>query len=109
MSDCRMVWVMAGSRDEALAIGRAVVERRLAACANVLGPAATVYWWRGALETAEETVLVLKTVAANVTNLIDAIRSLHSYDCPAVSVLPIEAGNPDYLAWIAAEAAPQDA
>lgn len=105
MTDCRMVHVMAGSRDEALAIGRAVVERRLAASANVLGPAASIYWWRGRVETADEAMLVLKTGAANVTKLVDAIRSLHSYDCPAVTVLRIEAGNPDYLAWIAAEAA----
>jgi len=106
MTDCRMVWVTAGGRDEALAIGRTVVERRLAACANVIGPATSVYWWNGKMESEEEAVLVLKTVVANVTKLVDAIRSLHSYDCPSVSVLPIEGGNPDYLAWIAAEAAP---
>ena len=106
MSDCRFVYVTTTSREEALAIGRAVVERRLAACANILEGATSIYWWDGAVQTGPECVMVLKTVAGRVTALLETIRSMHSYDCPAISVLAIETGHPAYLAWIAAETRP---
>jgi periplasmic divalent cation tolerance protein len=99
-------YVTAGSRDEALSIGRAVVQERLAACANVLDGIASIYWWQGALEQAGEAVLILKTRAELVERLSARIRELHSYECPCVVALPIAAGNPDYLDWIAREAAP---
>lgn len=96
-------YVTAGSRDEALRIGRALVEERLAACANVHAGVGSIYWWQGRLEEAEEAVVVLKTRAELVPALTARVRQLHSYDCPCVVALPIEAGNPDYLDWIAAE------
>ncbi len=95
--------VNAGSRAEALRIGRAVVEERLAASANVLGGLSSCYWWQGRLEEAAEALLILKTRAELVPTLIARVRQLHSYQCPAVIALPIAAGNPDYLRWIAAE------
>lgn len=103
MTDARFVYVTVGSRDEALTIARAAVEQRLAACANILDGATSVYWWAGEVQTDSETVVVMKTVSARVTELVETIRSLHTYDCPAISVLPIETGNPAYLDWIAAE------
>ncbi|MGF1626339.1 MAG: divalent-cation tolerance protein CutA [Alphaproteobacteria bacterium] len=103
MPDCRLVYVTTASRDEALAIGRAVVERRLAACANVFDGATSIYWWDGAVQAGAECIMILKTIAPRVTALVETIRSLHSYDCPAISVIAIESGNPAYLAWIAAE------
>ena len=99
-------YVTSGSREEALAIGRTVVEERLAACANVLDGVSSIYWWQGALEQASEAVLILKTRAELVERLTARIRELHSYDCPCVVALPIEGGNPAYLDWIAAETAP---
>jgi periplasmic divalent cation tolerance protein len=99
-------YVTAGSRDEALAIGRTVVEERLAACANVLDGMISVYWWQGSLEQADEAVLILKTRAELVEPLTARIRELHSYECPCVVALPIAAGNPDYLDWIAGETGP---
>ena len=94
------------SRDEALAIGRTVVEERLAACANVLDGVSSIYWWQGALEQAGEAALILKTRAELVERLTGRIRELHSYECPCVVALPIAAGNPDYLDWIANETEP---
>ena len=99
-------YVTAPSREEALAIGRTVVTERLAACANVLDGMASVYWWRGTLEQAREAVLILKTRAELLERLCARIKALHSYECPCVVALPIAAGNPDYLDWIAAETAP---
>ena len=99
-------YVTAGSREEALAIGRVIVEERLAACANVLDGMSSVYWWQGALQQASEAVLILKTRAELVERLTARIRELHSYDCPCVVALRIDGGNPAYLDWIAAETGP---
>jgi periplasmic divalent cation tolerance protein len=100
------VWVChvtAGSRTEAMRIGRAVVEERLAACANVIDGLSSIYWWRGRLEDASEALLILKTRAELVARLMVRVRQLHSYECAAIVAVPIAAGNPDYLSWIAAE------
>ena len=96
-------YITAGSRVEALAIARTVVEERLAASANVLDGATSIYWWQGALEQAGEAVLILKTRTELVERLSARIQELHIYECPCVVALPIVAGNPQYLDWIAAE------
>ena len=95
--------VNAGSREEALRIGRAVIEERLAAGANVIDGLSSLYRWQGRLEEADEALLILKTRAELVPALIARVRELHSYDCPSIVALPIAAGNPDYLRWIATE------
>ncbi len=99
----RFVYVTAATAAEALMIGRALVEGRLAASVNVLDGARSIYWWQGRIETGAEAVLVAKTRAGLVDALIRRVRDLHSYACPAIVVLPILAGNPDYLAWLAEE------
>ncbi len=99
----RFIYITAPSRDEALKIGRMLVGERLAACANALPGARSVYWWQGKMEEADECVLVAKTRAGLVNRLVGRVRALHSYACPAIVALPILEGNPDYLAWIAAE------
>ena len=100
MTDRRIVLTTTGSKEEAQRIGRALVERRLAACVNVVGPIASVYRWRGAVESAEEFLCIIKTTAASVEKVNAAIRELHSYELPECVVLPIEGGNSKYLAWI---------
>jgi len=102
-----LVWcyVTCASTGEALRIGRAVVEERLAACANVLPGLTSIYHWQGRIETGEECALVVKTRAELVEALSARVRALHSYTVPCVVALPIRAGNPDYLAWLAAETA----
>jgi periplasmic divalent cation tolerance protein len=99
-------YVAVPSREMALALGRTVVEERLAACANVLGGMTSVYWWQGKLEEASEAALILKTRGELIEPLTARLRDLHPYECPGVVALPIAAGNPAYLAWIAAETAP---
>lgn len=98
-----LVYVTAGDRQAALALGRACVEARLAACANVIDGMRSVYRWQGEIEEADEAVLILKTRRARLEALCAAIRARHDYDCPCVVALPIIGGNPDYLAWILAE------
>jgi len=101
--ETRLVYVTAPSHDEALRLGRVAVEERLAACANVLGPITSVYWWEGKVNEDGEVALLLKTRAAFVEALTERLRELHSYQCPCVVALPIDGGNPAFLSWIATE------
>ena len=96
-----VVLVTAGSADEAAAIGRTIVEERLAACANVVGPIRSIYRWQGAVEDAAEHLLLLKARTADVAALEARVRVLHSYDVPEVLALRVHAGSAPYLAWLA--------
>jgi periplasmic divalent cation tolerance protein len=80
------------------------VERRLAACVNILPGMISHYWWEGRLERGEEAVMIFKTRAALAETLGEAIRAAHPYATPAIAILPVEGGDRDYLGWIAAEA-----
>jgi len=101
MSDCVVVLVTCKNSAEARRIGRAVVTSRLAACANVLpGKVESIYRWRGKVERARETLLLVKTTRRRWAKLRDAIRGLHSYDVPEIVALPIVAGLEEYTAWI---------
>ena len=100
MTDKRIVLSTAGSEEEARKIAQALVERRLAACVNIVGPIHSVYRWKDAVESAPEHLLIIKTTLAVFPQVRDAIRELHSYELPECILLPIEAGSEDYLRWI---------
>ena len=102
--DAMMVYATASSRAEALKLGRALVEERLAACANVLGEMTAIYRWEGKLEEADEAVLILKTTSRRLAALTARLCALHSYDLPCVVAWRIEGGNAPYLDWVRAEA-----
>ena len=87
----------------AQALARALVERRLAACVNVLPAVQSTYRWNGAVEEAAEVTLLIKTTAARYGELEQAIRALHPYELPEVIAVPVSAGSPAYLGWIAQE------
>ncbi len=95
-----VVLVTTSSVEEAQRIGHAIVDERLAACANVLGGVGSRYWWQGRVEEASEALLILKTRQDRLTALTARVRELHTYTIPEVIALPIVGGNPDYLAWI---------
>ncbi|MEE8445521.1 MAG: divalent-cation tolerance protein CutA, partial [Alphaproteobacteria bacterium] len=101
----KLIYITAASADEAATIARTLVAERLAACANVFPPVRSFYWWEGKVQDDAEVVLIAKTRAALVPRLIERVKALHSYDCPCVVALPIEAGNPEFLAWIDGETA----
>ena len=88
---------------EAEAAGRQLVERRLAACVNILPGMISHYRWKGKLERGEETVMIVKTRASLADAVSDAVRELHSYDTPAILVLPAESVEKNYLGWLLAE------
>lgn len=96
-------YVTCPSPEAALAIARRLVEERLAAGVNVLPGARSVYRWEGIVRDAAEAVLVVKTRSALVEAVTRRVLELHPHRCPGVAALPVVGGNPDYLAWIAAE------
>lgn len=93
----------APNREVALKIARALIERKLAACVNILAECTSVYRWQGRLETATEVPLLIKTRAAIYAELEAAIKSLHPYELPEIVAVPIERGLPEYLEWVGAE------
>lgn len=105
MTDVRFIYVTASSSEEAERIAETVVMERLAACANVLGNIRSFYHWNGKIERGEEVSLVLKTVQPLQESLVARIRELHSYECPAILVLPVLGGNEAFLEWVRAETA----
>src|SRR6202166_990514 len=88
---------------EAEQVGRALVERRLCACVNILPGMVSVYWWQGAIERGDEVVMIIKTRATLAEAVRAAVRQMHSYSTPAILVIPIESVDPDYNAWLMAE------
>jgi len=79
---------------------RALIDERLAACVSVLPPMQSTYRWKGAVETASERQVLIKTKAANLAALDQRVQELHPYDVPEWLVLSIEAGSPAYLSWL---------
>lgn len=98
-----IAYITVPDREDALRIGRALLEERLAACINVLDGMQSVYWWKGALEEARECVLLVKSTSARKDAVIAKVLELHGYEVPCIIFLPIDGGNPDYLAWIERE------
>jgi periplasmic divalent cation tolerance protein len=105
MNHALFVYVTTAGPDEAERIGRAVVEERLAACANILPGMRSIYRWQGAVHEAQETVLILKTTHDRLELLTARVKALHSYEVPCVAAFEVMPGNADYFGWIAAETA----
>jgi periplasmic divalent cation tolerance protein len=94
------------SRAEAMELSRAAVEARLAACAQVAGPVASMYWWDGSLERAEEWLVLLKLPVDRYDELAAFLTERHSYDEPEIIALPIVTGSASYLTWMREETRP---
>jgi periplasmic divalent cation tolerance protein len=99
--ELRLCYITASSKDEAKAIGRALVEKRLAACVNLLDGMESLYWWEGKIESSQECVLIAKTEKRLVEPLIAMVKALHSYSIPCVLELEVGRGNEAYLQWLA--------
>jgi len=101
--EVRIVLVACGKVAEARRITLSVVEKRLAACVNiVLGPVESVYRWKGQVEKAREWLLVMKTTAKRLPALEKEVKRLHKYDVPEFLVLTVAGGSREYLTWVAA-------
>jgi len=107
MEEHLQVLTTAGSKEEAERIARSLLEKRLAGCVQVAGPISSAYWWKGAIETAEEWLCLIKTRRALFAEVEEAIKTAHSYETPEIVALPIVAGSRPYLDWLADTLAPQ--
>ncbi len=103
MSDYLQVVTTTETKDQALRIAAALVDERLAACVQVVGPVTSTYRWEGAVQTSDEWLCVAKTRAELYDALERAIGRLHTYDVPEIIATPITAGSPSYLDWLRAE------
>jgi periplasmic divalent cation tolerance protein len=103
MTELCQVSIACGSTDEAAAVSAALLDARLAACVQTVGPVESRYWWQGTQETATEWVCVAKSRVAFVDEITAVVRAVHSYDVPEVVATPIVGGSANYLAWVEAE------
>src|SRR5581483_269877 len=87
---------------EAEQAGRTLVERRLAACVNILPGMVSLYWWERKVDRGEKAVMIIKTRASLAPEVEKAVKALHSYTVPAILVLPLESVEPNYLGWLMA-------
>lgn len=100
MTDAVIVLCTFPNEQDALRIGSALIEARLAACVNVLPAVRSIYRWKGEIEQADETLLFIKTTQQRFPALRDRIKEMHSYDTPEIIAVPIVDGLSDYLGWI---------
>ena len=100
-----VVLVTASSEEESGRIAAALLEQRKAACVSVVPGVISRFWWKGALDSARESLLIIKTRAALVPEITAIVKQLHSYTVPEVVALPIAAGSRDYLEWVDQETA----
>lgn len=109
MADHVQVMTTVDSAEQAAALARGIVERRLAACAQIVGPIRSHYRWQGKVEEAEEWQLLIKTTAGRYSDVAAYLAANHGYDTPEIIAVPIVAGSAEYLGWVNAETSPADA
>ena len=107
MADTLLVMTTVPDADCAHALASALVETELAACVNILAPCRSVYRWQGAVDSAHELPLMIKTTTARYAALEAAILKLHPYELPEIIAVPVGPGLPAYLDWVAAEVTPR--
>lgn len=98
-----LIYVTAGSVEEARTIGNKLVSDRLAACVNIIDNVSSMYWWEGEIQDDKEVILIAKTKESLVPELVEKVRSMHSYSCPCIVSLPILNGNRAFLDWVVEE------
>jgi periplasmic divalent cation tolerance protein len=95
-----VILVTAGSEPEAHKIAELLLSRRKAACVNILPGVDSSFWWQGKLDSARESLLIIKTKASLLSEIVNLVKAAHSYEVPEIIALPIISGNEDYLKWI---------
>ncbi len=101
--EIRLVYITVPNMAEARALGRKLVESRLAACVNIIDQMHSMYWWEEKIQEDKEVIVLGKTRADRVPDLIEKVKSLHSYECPCIVTLPIMEGLRPFLDWVEKE------
>jgi periplasmic divalent cation tolerance protein len=100
MSDEIMIFITAASDDEAVTIARALVSDRLVACANIVPHVRSVFFWEGKVCDENEILIIGKSKSPLMPQIIQTVKSLHSYTVPEIIAVPVVEGSPEYLAWL---------
>ncbi len=95
-----VILVTVATKEEGESIANQVVNRKLAACVNIIPQLQSIYYWQNKIETGSEVLLLIKTMPDRLTDLIQQIKLLHSYDVPEILALPIIQGNQEYIRWV---------
>jgi len=98
-----VIYITTGTDEEAREVAQVLLEKRKAACVNILPRVSSIFWWQDKLDSAQEILLIVKTKASLVNEIVRLVREVHSYDVPEIIALPIVGGNRDYLEWIGKE------
>jgi periplasmic divalent cation tolerance protein len=103
VTDYLVVFITTGNSAEAEKIADILVNSRKAACVNILPQVDSRFWWQGKIDSADEALLIVKTKASLLDELVSLVKENHSYEVPEIIALPIMGGNRDYLKWINSE------
>ena len=103
MAEYIQIFTTTEKKDDADVISREILEKRLAACAQVLGPITSTYWWKEEIEKTEEWLCIMKSRSDLFKELEEAIKSIHPYEVPEIVAVPIVSGSQSYLEWLEQE------
>lgn len=98
-----VILITTSNSEEAYKIAEVLLNQRKAACVNIVPGVSSLFWWQDKLDSAQESLLIVKTKASLLPEIISLVKGVHSYDVPEIIALPIVGGNQDYLEWIGKE------
>lgn len=98
-----VVFVTASTEEEARRIAELLLDQRKAACVNIVPRVDSLFWWQGKLDSAQESLLIIKTKASLLPEIVNLVKGVHSYEVPEIIAMPIIGGNEDYLKWLNSE------
>ena len=98
-----VLFITTATAEEAQRISRVLLEQKKVACVNIVPRVNSLFWWQDKLDSAEESLLIVKTKASLLSEIVPLVKEIHSYDIPELIALPIIGGNQDYLDWIQKE------
>jgi len=100
---CIVLFITTPTVEEAQRISKILLEQRKVACVNIVPRVSSLFWWQGKIDSARESLLIVKTTASQLNELVTLVKEIHSYDVPEIVAMPIVGGNQDYLEWIGKE------
>lgn len=103
MADAIIIFVTTSSKEEAREIAKGLVGAKLVACVNIVDAIQSIFWWQGKVCEEEEGLMIIKSIKANLRQVIAKVKELHSYDVPEIIALPIIDGSKEYLDWVRGE------
>lgn len=95
-----VIFITASNKEEAEKIANKLVENKLAACVNIVDNVRSLFWWEAKIDSANETLMIVKSRKSHLARIIKLVKSLHSYQTPEIIALPIIGGDKNYLKWI---------